>query len=71
MKTPVLESQFNKVADIEASNFVKKNSNTGVFLWILQNKDTYFEKISERLLLYVVILFRSSRLEMFNKKCVL
>ena len=32
MKTPVLESQFNKVADIEASNFVKKNSNTGVFL---------------------------------------
>ena len=24
MKTPVLDSQFNKVAGIEASNFVKK-----------------------------------------------
>ena len=28
---------FNKVADLEACNFIKRDSDTGVFLWMLRN----------------------------------
>ena len=35
-KTPVLESRSDKVAALKACNFMKKDSNTGVFLRILQ-----------------------------------
>ena len=31
-KAPVLESLFNQVADLQTCNFIKKNSNVGVFL---------------------------------------
>ena len=31
-KTPVLESISNKAACLKAGNFIKKDSNTGVFL---------------------------------------
>ena len=31
-KAPVLESLFNKVEGLRACNFIKKDSNTGVFL---------------------------------------
>ena len=34
-KTLVLESHFNKAAGLKACNFIKKTSDTGVFLWIL------------------------------------
>ena len=37
MRTPVLESLFNKVADLQGYNVIKRDSNTGVFLKILQN----------------------------------
>ena len=40
----VLESDINKVASLKACNVIKKGSNTGIFLWILQNfQDTYSE----------------------------
>ena len=43
MKTPVLESHYNKVTDLHAfiKTLLKKDSNTGVFLWILQNFQKY------------------------------
>ena len=37
MKTPVLESLFNKVACLRSSTLLKRDSNTGVLLWILRN----------------------------------
>ena len=41
-KTTVLESFLNKVAGLQG---IKRDPNTGVFLWILKNfKDTYFEE---------------------------
>ena len=44
MKTPVLESLFNKVAGLQAAN--TGDSNTGVFLLILQNfKNSIFYRI--------------------------
>ena len=36
-KITVLESLFNKVVDLQAWNFIKKDSNTGAFLWHLRN----------------------------------
>ena len=39
-KTPVVESLFDKVAELKVSNFIEKrlqHSNAGVFLWILWN----------------------------------
>ena len=39
-ETPVLESLFNKVAGVQVirpSTLLKRDSNTGIFLWILQN----------------------------------
>ena len=36
-KTPVLGSLFNKLASLQACNFIKRYSNTGVFLWNLRN----------------------------------
>ena len=43
MKTSVLESHYNKVSDPNAfiKTLLKKDSNTGVFLWILQNFQKY------------------------------
>ena len=44
-ETPVLKFLFNEVAGLQAYNFIKRDSNTGVFLWILAFfKDTYFEE---------------------------
>ena len=38
MKTPVLESYFNKVADLQACNFIEKRlQHIDFFLSILQN----------------------------------
>ena len=37
MKTPVLESLFNKAAGLKACNFNKKDSNTGVSCEIFKN----------------------------------
>ena len=37
VKTSVLESLSNNVAGLQASNFIKRDSDTGVFLRILQN----------------------------------
>ena len=36
-KTPALESLFKKVAGLRLTTLLKKDSNTGAFLWILQN----------------------------------
>ena len=36
-KALVLESLFKKTCRLKDCNFIKKDSNTGVFLWILQN----------------------------------
>ena len=36
-KTPVLEVLLNNVSGLQASNFIKRENNTGVFLWILKN----------------------------------
>ena len=33
----IFEFLFNKVAGLKANNLIQKNSNTGVFLWILTN----------------------------------
>ena len=45
MKTPVLESFFNKVAGLRPATLLKRDSNAGVFLWILRNfKNIYFEE---------------------------
>ena len=44
-KTPVLESLFNNIAGLQACNFIKRDSNTDAFLWILRNfRSTYFEE---------------------------
>ena len=41
----MLKSLFNNVADLKACNFIKGDSDTGVFLSMLQNfKDTYREE---------------------------
>ena len=37
MEALVLEFLFNKVEGFKAWNFIKTDSNTGVFLWILLN----------------------------------
>ena len=45
MKTPVLESFLNKVAGLRPATLLKRDSNAGVFLWILRNiKNIYFEE---------------------------
>ena len=36
-KTPVLKFLLNKAAAYKACNFIKRDSNTDVFLWILRN----------------------------------
>ena len=36
-KTPVLESLFDKVTGLKTCIFIKKDSNTDVFLWLLQD----------------------------------
>ena len=36
VKTFLLESLFNNVAGLNAWNFIKKDSGTGIFQWILQ-----------------------------------
>ena len=42
-KPPVLESLFNKAAALQLATFLKRDSSTGVFLWLLQTfKNTYF-----------------------------
>ena len=44
-KTPVLESSFNKIAGLQACNFIKRDSNTGVFLSIFELfKNACFEE---------------------------
>ena len=44
-KTPLPETLFNKVAGLRPGTLLKRDSNTGVFLWILRNfKNTYFEE---------------------------
>ena len=41
----MLKSLFNNVADLKACNFIKRDSDTGVFLSMLQIfKDTYREE---------------------------
>ena len=41
----MLKSLFNNVADLKACNFIKGDSDTGVFLSMLQNfEDTYREE---------------------------
>ena len=37
MKTPVLESRFNKVLGLRPSTLLKRDSSIGVSLWILRN----------------------------------
>ena len=45
MKTPVLESLFNKVADITACNFIKKDPAQVLSREIFENfKNTHFEE---------------------------
>ena len=36
-KTPVLESHFNKVVGLRPGALLKRDSNTGVFLWIIKH----------------------------------
>ena len=36
-KAPVSGSFFNKVAGLRPASLLKRNSDTGAFLWILQN----------------------------------
>ena len=44
-KTSALESLFNKVAGLQSCTFIKRSSNTSVFLRILRIfKITYFEE---------------------------
>ena len=44
-KTPVLESLFNKVTGLKSCNFMKKRSNTRVFLWNLQKTPFFTEHL--------------------------
>ena len=45
MKTPVLEPFFNIVAGLRPATLLKRDSNAGVFQWILRNfKNIYFEE---------------------------
>ena len=61
-KTPVVESLFNKVGGLWARNFIKRESNTGVFLWILPTfKNTFFEERFRWL--YLMIVHFSIKLE--------
>ena len=62
-KTLVLESLFNKVAEFQAlrtatqrpATLLKRNYNTGVFLWILKIfKNRLFYRTSRRLLLNII-----------------
>ena len=48
----MLESLFNKVASLKTCNFIEKDSNTGVFLWILTKflRTPILKTICERLL---------------------
>ena len=52
----MLESLFNKIVGLEASNFVKRDSNTGVFLWKLRKflKTSFFTEHLRWLLLCLV-----------------
>ena len=44
-ETPMLKFLFNEVAGLQAYKFIKRDSNAGVFLWILAFfKDNYFEE---------------------------
>ena len=43
-KTPVLESLFHKVADLQPLNFIKKRTNTGVFLFLFLFRNINFEE---------------------------
>ena len=36
MEKSLLESFFNNVADLKAWNFIKRDSGTGIFLWIFR-----------------------------------
>ena len=49
----MLESLFNKVAGLKTCNFIKGDSNTGVFLWMLTNflRTSILKNTCERLLL--------------------
>ena len=44
MKTPVLGSLFNKVAGLQTAIFLKRDPNTGVFLWIFRNFKLFHDK---------------------------
>ena len=53
-KTPVLESLFHKVKSLKACNFIKRNSNTGVFQWKFTKflRTPILKNIYERLFLF-------------------
>ena len=44
-KTPVLESLFNNAGARQTCNILKKDSNTSVFLWILQILKNFCERL--------------------------
>ena len=54
-KTPVLESLFSKVAGPQPATLLKRDSNTGVYLWNLRIfNNTFFKEHFQWLFLYVL-----------------
>ena len=68
-KTFVLESLFNKFIGPRLATVLKRDYNTGVFLWKLQTLRTpILKKICERLVLIVVIYCIENWIKLFRKR---
>ena len=59
-KTPVPESLFYKAADWDLQLYLKRDSGTEVFLWILRNSFEHFSYITSSVAASVLTIFIKS-----------